>query len=873
MIFRRRSDRDFAEELQTHLDLEADRHQAEGMPVEEARLLARRAFGNLTSARERFYESRRSAFMDAMVRDTRYALRTLGRSPGYAAAAVLTLALGIGANTAILGAIDEILFRPPDIPDAGKLVQVYSFNRKTSTYLSSSYPDYLDFRQQSHALQNLAAYVRFPLNVQTGTGVSERISVEAVSGNYFAMLRVPPLAGRAFGPTDDVAGAVPVAMIAEDLWRTRMQADPAVLGRSIAISGREFTVVGIVPKRVRGLNLNWATPPEIWIPLRASALVIPRFERVFASRSAIWLVLTGRLNPGASAGSAQAELETIAANIGPNRDLSVAVYPLSGSKFWPSYRVGIRTSLTGFAIASGLMLLLACANVANLLLGRAIARRREIAMRLAVGAGRGRIVRQLLTEAALLAALSCGAALAVAIGLMRLMLHFPTALGLTLNLDLHIEWHALTFCVVLSTLAIAAFGLAPAVQTARIEIMPSLKTSGNAVSGSRNDWLRGGLIAVQAAFAMVLLVGGGLYGRTLWKAYSTDLGFQSERLLIAAFSLPAPGKDAAERMWRAQRSLLDRLSVTPGVISATLSSTGIFSPGRPRASIATSSTTAPVTATCEFVGRDFFKTMGIPLLEGQDYTARDEGTGTLAIVNRTLAKSLGARTSPIGQAILVELPGRAKTRYIVAGIAGDTKDGSVWEQAEPHLYLPAGQSDVSAGFLAVRTSVRPAELAEPLRKMWNNLSPLTPLYEIQSGAERVDLALTPQRVAGAILGGFALLALILTAIGLYSVVAFSVAQQKREIGIRIAIGARPRAICAAVLRNSMLPVVAGLTAGVAVSIPLMRVLATKATNVSPYDGPTYLGVALLLSVAACAAAIVPARRAMRVDPSVALRSE
>ncbi len=873
MIFRRRKDRDFAEELQSHLDLEADRLREEGAPAEQARLLARRAFGNAASARERFYESRRSIFLDVLLRDTRYALRILARSPGYAAAAILTLALGIGANTAIFSAIDEILFRPPDVPEPQRLVQVYNFNRKTSTYLSSSYPDYLDFRRQARSFQNLAAYVRFPLNVQIGGEASERISVEAVSDNYFAMLRVPPLIGHAFGPADDVSGAAPVALIAEDLWRARLRADPGIIGRTITISGRPFTVIGVVPKKVTGLNLNWVTPPRVWIPLRATALVLPRFDRVIERRTAIWLVLTGRLNPGVSLFSAQAELRAVAANIAGNRDLTAVLYPLGRSKFWPSYRNDIRTSLTGFGIASGLILLLACANVSNLLLGRVIARRRELAMRLAIGAGRGRIVRQLLTEAALLAFLSCGAALLVAGALMRLLLHFPNALGLTLALDLHIESRALAFCIALSALAIGLFGLAPAFQTARLAIMPSLKDSGNAVAGHRREWFRGGLLAGQAAFAVILLVGGGLYGRALWKAYSTDLGFDSGRLLTAAFSLPPPGDDAANRIWQAQRTLLDRLSATPGVLSATLSSTGILSIGRPRARIEAGAAATPVSATCEFVARDFFKTMGIPLFEGHDYTARAGNAAALAIVNRTLARSLSPGASPVGQTLLVELPGRDASRFIVAGVVGDTKYDSIWEQPDPHLYLPAGQSDVSAGFLAVRTSVPPAELAEPLRKLWSDLAPLAPLYEIQTAEDRINLALTAQRVAAAILGGFAFLALLLTAVGLYSVVAFSVAQQKREIGIRIAIGARPRAIFVAVLRKSMLPALGGLAAGILASLPLMRILAAKATDVSPHDGVTYLTVSLILAAVAFAAAVLPARRAMRVDPSTALRSE
>ncbi len=823
-------------------------------------------------ADDRLYESRHNLFFDTLLRDTRYALRVLARSPGYATAAIVMLALGIGANTAIFSAIDEILFRPPDVPEPQRLAQVYNFDRKTARYVSSSYPDYVDFRQQARSFRSLAAYVRVALTVHASGGVSERFPVEAVSGNYFEMLAVAPPAGRALNPADDATAAAPVAMIAEDLWRTRLHADPAAVGKPIEISGQQFRIVGIVPKRVGGFNLNWVSPPRIWIPLHAIILVIPQFAKVLDSRAAICLVLTGRLRRGVPIASAAAEIRTIAANIAGNRDLTAVVYPLSRSKFWPSYRKDIRTSLTGFGIAAGLILLLACANLSNLLLGRAIVRRRELAMRLAIGAGRGRIIRQLLTESGVLAILSCGAAVLVAGGLMRLLLRFPNALGLTLALDLPIEPHALVFCVALSVLTIALFGLAPSLQIARLAIAPSLKESGNAAAGGRHQWFRGGLVAVQAAFAMILLVGGGLYVRTLWKGYSTDLGFRSDRLLTAEFSIPPPGKQAADRMWNAQRNLLQRLSITPGVVSATVSSAAILSPGRPRARVEQSSGTA-LTATCEYVGRDFFKTMGIPLLEGQDYTLRDEKAGTAAIVNQTLARSLSSGRSAVGGTILVEAPGRAPSRFLIVGVVGNTKQTTVWEQPEPQIYLPASQSDMYSGFLAVRTNAPPAEFAEPVRKLWNDLMPQAPLYEIQTAGERVDLVLTPQRVAAGILGGFATLALVLTAVGLYSVVAFSVAQQRREIGIRIALGALPGAIFAAVLRRSMLPALAGLAGGAAASLPLMRILAAKATDVSPYDAPTYLVMALLLAVVACGAAIIPACRAMGINPSTTLRSE
>jgi predicted permease len=874
MNFRRRSDGDFASEIESHIELEAERLRGEGMPEEAARELARRRFGNVAACQEKFYESRRSVFLDELVRDVRYALRGLARSPGYAAAAILALSLGVGANTAIFSAVDEILFRPPAVPAPERLAQLYSFNRRTSTYLSSSYPDYVDFRDQSRAWQSLAAYVRLPLNVAIGGAAAERFSVEGVSGNYFEMLAVPPAAGRALDPSDDAPGAAPAAMIAEDLWRGRLGADPAAVGKTILISGQPFRVIGVASRRVGGLNLNWNTPPRIWIPLHATAAVIPRFARVFASRSAIWLVLTGRLRPGVPIESAQAELQTIAARIPGNRDLTAVVLPLSRSKFWPSYRNQVQASLAGFALAAGLILGLACANVSNLLLGRAMVRRREFAVRLAIGAGTGRIVRQLLTEGAVLGCASCGAGVAVAAALMRALRRFPDALGLPLAIDLRIEGRALGFCVALSLATILLFALAPAVQVARLSILPSLRGGGRAGSGAREGWLRGGLVALQAAFSVVLLVGGGLYVRTLGKAYATELGFRGDHLLTAAFSLPPPGKEAADRMANAQRLLLERLSATPGVVSATVSSSGLLAAVRPKAKVEPARGQGQsVTATYETVGPEFFRTMGIPLLEGQDFAWRGEDGLRAAIVDRTLARSLAARGSVAGQTISIEGPGRPADRYVVAGVVGDAKYSSIWEQSEPHFYLPAARSDASPGFLRVRTSAPPGELTETVRRLWSELMPAAPLYDVETGEERLNAVLTPQRVGAAILGGFAALAVILTAVGLYSVVAFSVAQRRREIGIRLAIGARPAAIFRMVLGKALLPTLAGLAAGVAVSVPVARILAVKATNVSPHDLPTYFLMANILIIAACAAAIVPARRAMRIDPSGTLRSE
>ena len=874
MTFRRRSDRDFADEIQAHLELEADRLRAEGIPAAEARLRARRAFGNVAAAQERFYFSRRSLILDMLLRDVRYALRGLARSPGYAVAGILALALGIGATTATFSAVDAILFRPPELPAPDRVVQVYSLNRKTSTYLRSSFPDYQDLRTGARAFQSLAAHVGLLLHVAAGSAPRERMLVECVSGNYFEVLGAAPLVGRALGAGDDVPGAPPVAMIAEDLWRSRFAADPAITSKTVVIAERPFTVVGVAPRQVAGLNLNGSTPSRIWIPLQATPVVMPRSARLFANRRAAWLELTGRLKPGVPVESAQAELATVATRADEGRGLTAVVVPLSRSKFWPAYRGQIRTSLAGFAIAAGLVLLMACTNVSNLLLGRALVRRRELAVRVAIGAGAGRIVGQLLTEGAVLGGLSCTAGLLVAAGLMRVLRRFPDALGLPLAVDLAVESRTLFFCIALSAFTILLFALAPALQAARLEIMPALRGGGYAASRGREQWFRGALVSLQAAFCMILLVGGGLYLRALRIAYATDLGFRADHLLTAAFTPAPPGGHVADQLWNAQRMLLQRLQTTPGVVSATLSSAAVLSPARPKAQV--TQATAPaqsVAATFEYIGRGFFATLGIPFLKGQDFAWRGDDAMGAVIVDRTLARRLSTESSLVGETISITLAGRSAERFVVTGVVASAKYSSVWEQPEPHLYLPARPGDLATGFLHVRTSGPPGELSAPVRQLWSGLMPLAPLDDVVTVQRRVDEELTPQRAASGILGGFSAVALILIAVGLYSVVAFSVAQRRREIGIRLAIGASPGTIFATVLKKALAPALAGIAAGGVMSLPLMRIIGAKATHVSPHDLPTYVAVAVVLLAVTCIAAVVPAHRAMRIDPSITLRMD
>ena len=441
---RRRKLEDFSAEIEAHLALERDELRETGMDAPEARAAAARRFGNRTSAEERFHESRRWLWLDHLWQDACLSARTLARHSGFTAAVVVMLALAIGANTAIFSVADEALFRPLPLPEAKQLTAIYNYNQKTSRYLSSSYPDYVDYRQNAQSFEQLSAYVRYPLGVSTG-GRTLRVPVEAVTPEYFQMLRLVPLIGSTFSRDD-----APEALLSERLWREHFGKDPGVLGATVRIERQPFTVIGVIPESYLGTNLNWSEPPEVWIPMRAIAIPVPRLEqmKIFGMRQARWLVMLGRRKPGVSIEQAQAELTNLAANIASadpaNSDVTAVAFEASRSKFWPAFRERVTLALGVFGIAALLVLLLACANISNLLLERTLARRREIAIRTALGAGRARLIRQLLVEGMLLVTPGLLGALWISGVLAKLVARYPRAIGeIPLSLEPHTDWRVL----------------------------------------------------------------------------------------------------------------------------------------------------------------------------------------------------------------------------------------------------------------------------------------------------------------------------------------------------------------------------------------------------------------------------------------------
>jgi predicted permease len=793
-----------------------------------------------------------------LLQNLTFAVRTWRKSPGFAAAAICTLALGVGANTAIFSAIDEVLLRPLPVPQADRLAAVYRFNQKTSKYLSTSYPTYQQMREGARSFESLSAYVRLQFNL-TVDGHAERVPVEAVTGNYFDMMKLAPVAGRALREDDDA-----VVMLGEDLWRARFHADRSLAGRSVTLEGVPFVVAGIVPRAFHGPNMNWGDPPQLWMPLRATPLLLPSFRTldILHQKQVEWLLVIGRLRPGVSIMQARAELRTL----GREPDVTTAVFPASNAKFWPAYRSSIGAWMAIFAGAAGLVLLLACANLSNLLLERALGRRREMAIRLALGAGRGRIVRQLLTENLLLAVPGFGAALVVAQGLQKLLLGFPNAFGIRLAMEMTVESRVLLFCFVLSMAASALFGMAPALQATGRDVLPALKESGNTTAASGQAWLRGALVVAQVAFSMILLVAGGLFGRSLLRAYSVDLGFHSDHLLAMSFSLPAQvERDRAQEF---TQQMLRRMDSVRGVESAT------FAAETPLSPVHSTGRVGALAVNFNMVGPDYLRTMGLALLAGRDIETRDDkGAPKVAIVNQTLARTLWGEANPVGRVLeFQQRPGRI-TRVQVVGLARDSRYESVWETGEPYLYLPAAEWQWPAANFFLRTAAAPQGIIAAVRKQWEAAAPQVPLYGMSTGESLLASAVAPQRLAAMLLGAFGVLAICLATVGLYSVMAFSVARRTREIGIRLALGARPASVLRGVFRSALAMAALGLVLGAVACLVVMRLVASQVRDVSPYDAPTFVAVMLLLSAVSAAAALAPALRASRVDPARALRGE
>ncbi|HKG48698.1 MAG TPA: ABC transporter permease [Pyrinomonadaceae bacterium] len=807
-----------------------------------------------------------------ILQDIRYGLRMIAKAPGFTGVAMLALAIGICGNTTIFSVINGLVFRPlTGVKHPARLVGVYTSDYSGGLYGTSSYPDYLDFRDQTDVIESLAASQPAILSA-SGESETERRRGLIVTGNYFEVLGVTAQVGRTLQPSDDQWSDSQAVVISDGLWRGRFGSDPAVVGQTLRLNNTPYTIVGVSAASFRGLRAG--LPPEFWLPMRTS---------VPGGRADRGLELVGRLKPGVTLGQAQTQLTTIAARLAetyPKSNLGTLERPkdprpvtiAQQSRINPHAQTGLWRLSSLLFVVVGLVLLIACANVANLLLARASVRRREIAVRLALGASRRRLVQQLLTESLLLALLGGVAGLILTQWTTSLLPRFfsPEDLG---GVDFTSDWRVLVFTLAVSLMTGLLFGLVPALQATRLNLIPSLKDeAGSSGQRLRRLALRDALVISQLALSLVLLICAVLFVRSLQYAVHSDPGFAAKNLLEA--SVETTGASFNQQQTEAfYEQTRERVGSLPGVQSATLVAfVPISGGGYRRRVLFEDYQWQPAEDTelnSNIIGPNYFNTMGIPIVAGRDFNAQDrEGSPEVVIVNEVLARRyLG------GNAVGKRLRFGSKESFReIVGVARTAKYRNLREEPLPFIYTPLAQEPQSGMTLMVRSAGDPAALVGAVRNELGAVNKDVPIFGGQTMTERIGSELAADRVIAVLLSVFAGSALLLAAIGIYGVIGYAVAQRTHEIGVRIALGADQRDILRLIVGQGMVLIVIGAGIGLALALAATRVLKSLLFGVSATDPLTFMSVVVLVGVALLAC-YLPARRAMQVDPLVALRYE
>jgi len=823
--------------------------------------------------------------MGTFLQDLRFAARVLLRNPGFTAAAVLSLALGIGANSTIFTLVNAVLLRPLPMEEADRLVALFTTDERNRgsffNYMQTSRPNFQDYRAGSDdVFTGLVAHNGLPLAF-SGKGEPEQITGEMVTGDFFGVLRVKPVLGRGFLPDEDrVPGASLVTVLSHSFWQRRLGGDPAVVGRTLTLNGHAFTVVGIAPEGFRGPNSIFA--PALWVPTMAHPQLATGFlQENMESRRALIFGITGRLKPGVTLTAAEAKLKTIAGQLAreypdDNGGRSVAVLPLAQATINPAFRENMVSAAGLLLTVVGLVLLIACANVANLLLARASVRQREVAVRLSLGASRARLVRQLLTEGLLLALMACGLGLLIAYWAQGL-LWSQRPPGLAVDaVDLTPNLRVLGFTLGVSVVTALVFGLAPALSASRPDIVGELKQRGGpAMGGNRPLNLRSLLVAGQVALSLVALVGAGLFVKSLGNAQRIDPGFDHEKLAVLSVDLGAQGY-GEQQARDFHRRMLERARALPGVEGATLASgIPLFQGGFMRTvfpeGVDTSDRKNGKLVQLNTVEPGYFETMGIRLHEGRDFTPSDHpDSPRVVVVNETMAKQFWPEQEAIGKRF--KFFGQDWWNEVVA-VAGDGKYNFLGENPQPHIYLSLTQTFEPAVSLHLRASGDPATALGTARREVQELDRALPITGVFSFGEILRQSLWAPRMGAALLAVFGVLSLVLAVIGIYGVMSYSVSQRTRELGLRMALGADQGDVLKLVVRQGMTLAAIGIVFGLGLSLAGARLIGNLLFGVTAYDPLILLGIPLLLALSALVASAQPAWRAARVDPTVALRIE
>ena len=864
---------DVDDEIRFHLEMLERDFLAAGLPPAAVREEALARFGDPAKVARwlrdhdtrRLRRYRRIEAMSDLLQDARYGLRRMWQGPAFTLSIVLVLALGIGATTAIFSVLDAALLRPLPYPDPERLVAVHSLGHEDNE-LAVSFPEYVDWQRAPEVFADLGAYFTTTLPL-TGGGEPEMLNVVQMSASVPRMLGALPRVGRAFTPGEDAPGAERVVMLSEGLWRRRFGGDPKILGRPILLSELPFTVIGIIPSVRRSIvpkDLAAAREVDAWIPLRLDA------ER--APRDFHFLDVVGRLRPGLDFEHAQERIASFADRL---RETGVTEFRIRLGRLERLVIGDARPLLFALAGAASMVLLIVCTNVANLLLARAAVRRREIAVRAALGAARGRILRQLLIETLLLALLGGGAGVLVAwAGVAGFRALSPGSVPRLA--EAAVDARMLGFALVLSLLTGLLFGLLPALRASRADLGEVMKIGARgAIGGPARDRLRGALIVAEVALSFALLIGAGLLIRSLDRLLAVDKGFNSERVISAFVLLPFSRYPEAHQHAAFFRELRERVAALPGVQTVgyvnTLPLTGGANGG-----IGIEGRTYPPGAEPgawkRVASPGYFEALRTPLLAGRTFDERDAaGAPAVVVVNQTFARRYFPGESPIGKR--VDFRWDTQGMQEIVGVVGDAREQGLHQPAEPAIYIPFAQRPDAWAYLVVRTSGDPASLVPSLREVVASLDRNLPLSEVRTLEDVVSEGLAERRLAMSLFGAFSALSLVLAALGLYAVISYTVVQRRQEIGIRMALGARAEHVLRSVLRQGLALSAAGVALGALAALWLGQFLSGLVFGVGTTDPATFAGVALLLVLTALVASLVPAVRAAHLDPASVLRSE
>ncbi len=896
----RQNDADrFREEMQEHLIRQTDENLRAGMPPDEARRQAALQFGVAAAIREQYHAETSLPLLESTLQDLRYAVRILRKSPGFTAIAVGSLALGIGANTAIFTAAQHMLLDRLSVPHPDQLRMFYWTQPKggivSSMWGSSddmpdggeistsfSYPVYRQVRQANSSLADVFAFKPYGRMTVTIDGNAEAAQTEMVSGNYYAGLGVRPQLGRGIQESDDAEpGSGPVVVISDRLWTNRFGRSPDVIGKTILLEAQPMTVVGVNPPGFTGANSAQGTP-DIFLPFSMQPIVAPDGSEkpsLLTNKDLWWVLVMGRIKPGVSSDTAAASLNValdaaVRATMDVKKDNQLPRLILrDGSR-------GQNPSMDDFAkpivvlmALAGLVLLLACANLANLLLARAGVRQKEMSVRLAMGAGSGRILRQMMTESLLLSFLGGASGLLLAFAARNILPRLLSNAWDPPAFSARLSWPIFAFAAAVSVLTGIIFGLAPAWKSTRVEVSSSLKESGQTVTRRRRGLGGKAIVAVQVALSMLLVIGAGLFVRTLMQLGRSPLGFHSHNLLLFSVDLPETRYPLAASNPILQR-LEEKFASVPGVQAETLTEEPLLS------GIARNSSFVPEgqpkkaeenpVAFTNRVGEHFFAAFGIPIVAGRAFTAHDTANSPkVAVVNESLVQKFFPNQNPIGKTFKADVP------IQIVGVCGDAKYYRVRNAVPPTYYVPYRQVDegVHNATFAISTPLDGHALLPSLRDAMRQVDTNLPMLDVRTQDEQIAANLRQERIFAVLSSAFGVLALALACVGIYGIMAYSVANRKNEIGIRLALGAQPRQVRAMILRESTWLTAAGILAGAGAALLLTRLVKSMLYGIQPNDPLTMACGVLLLLAVALAASWIPARRAAGVQPMEALRHE